>query len=168
MTNISYSKDGQMVTPKKWSDLVVFDTGDDKRLINNLVIHCTATPRSTSIDSIKRYWKVNKNWRMPGYHGIIKPDGELVELASFEDEANGVRGHNSDSLHIAWLGGIDNENKPIDNRTDEQKTMLYRFITGFLKKYPKAKVLGHRDFVGVKKSCPCFDVTFWMEQEGIK
>jgi hypothetical protein len=33
-------------------------------------------------------------------------------------------------------------------------------------KYPKAEVLGHRDFPSVKKECPSFDVKKWLVAVG--
>ena len=32
------------------------------------------------------------------------------------------------------------------------------------KKYPKAKILGHRDFPNTKKTCPNFDVELWLKK----
>ena len=44
-----------------------------------------------------------------------------------------------------------------DTRTPSQKAALL-FIIKYLKQsYPNAIVLGHRDFPGVHKDCPCFD-----------
>jgi hypothetical protein len=40
------------------------------RNIKYIAVHCTATPQTTSIDSIKNYWKTNLGWKMPGYHFI--------------------------------------------------------------------------------------------------
>ena len=88
------------------------------RNIKYIAVHCTATPQTTSIDSIMNFWKTNLGWKMPGYHFIIKPDGEVAKLLSVDKVSNGVRGFNSETINIAYIGGIDKNGKPIDNRTD--------------------------------------------------
>lgn len=79
--------------------------------------------------------------------------------------ANGVRGHNSHSIHLCYHGG---ENK-MDTRTEMQKMALRVLVEEYKEKYPNAEVLGHRDLSpdlngdGVierhewVKDCPCFD-----------
>ena len=75
----------------------------------------------------------------------------------------GVYKHNSECISIAYVGGIDKEGKPVDNRSDAQKHAMFDIIVRLTEKYPKAEVLGHRDFPGVKKACPCFDVKDWLK-----
>ena len=45
--------------------------------------------------------------------------------------------------------------KAKDTRTDEQKTALRLLLKYLVRKYPGAKIYGHRDFAN--KSCPSFD-----------
>ena len=127
------------------------------RKINYIVVHCTATQQSASIESIKNYWKNVLNWKSVGYHMIIDTNGYINQLASYESITNGVAGHNKDSIHIAYLGGIDEKGKPCDNRTLNQKAQLKAILSYLKSKYKDAIILGHRDFKGVKKSCLCFD-----------
>lgn len=127
------------------------------RKIKYIAVHCTATPQTTSIDSIKNYWKKNLGWKMPGYHFIIKPDGEAVNLLSIDKISNGVKGFNSETINISYIGGVDKEGNPIDNRTEAQKLTLLRLLKEFHAKFPKAIIQGHRDFPNVKKACPSFN-----------
>lgn len=136
------------------------------REINNIVIHCTATPQSTSIESIKNYWRNELGWRNPGYHYIIEPDGKVTLLHPIERVANGVRGHNQNSLHIAYIGGVDENNNPKDNRTRQQCLSLLALINEFHEIYPEARILGHRDFPNVPKDCPSFPVNTWLSLNG--
>lgn len=135
------------------------------RVIENLVLHCTATPQTTTVQSILNYWKAPKpkgnGWKDPGYHYLIKPDGEAVNLHPIEKPSNGVAGHNYNSIHISYIGGIDGKGKAVDNRTDAQKQTMIKLLLQFKKQFPKAKILGHRDFPGVSKSCPSFDTKDW-------
>lgn len=133
------------------------------RLIKYIAIHCTGTAQSTTIDSIKRYWKTVKGWESPGYHFIIKPDGEIVNLLPIEKISNGVIGYNSKCVNIAYIGGVDEKNKAIDNRTDAQKKSMISLIIKLKKQFPDSIIQGHRDFPDVKKDCPSFDVKSWIK-----
>ena len=127
------------------------------RDIKYIVVHCTATPQTTSVESIQKYWKTQLGWKMPGYHFMIKPDGEIVQLLEIEKISNGVKGFNSVSINISYIGGVDSENRPIDNRTLAQKRSLTDLLTKLKKEFPKAIIQGHRDFPNVKKACPSFN-----------
>lgn len=127
------------------------------RQINYIAVHCTATPQTTSIDSIRNYWKTNLKWKMPGYHFIVKPDGEIVQLLDINKVSNGVLGHNHEIINISYIGGVDKNNKAIDNRTEAQKKALLEKLTELKKQFPNAIIQGHRDFKGVKKDCPSFN-----------
>jgi N-acetylmuramoyl-L-alanine amidase len=67
-----------------------------------------------------------------------------------------VKGHNANSLHVSYIGGVDANGKPTDNRTPEQKATLRLVLKAWREKYPTAKIQGHRDFPGVAKACPSF------------
>ena len=127
------------------------------REIKFLAVHCTATPQTATVSSIQSYWRNVLKWKMPGYHFIIKPDGEVVQLLEIEKVSNGVKGFNSVSINISYIGGVDSQNKPIDNRTEAQKKALLDLLKKLKKQFPKAIIQGHRDFPNVKKACPSFD-----------
>lgn len=137
------------------------------RNINYLVLHCTATPQNTKVESILKYWKNNLGWKNPGYHFIILPDGTIVPLQPIEKHSNGVAGYNADSIHISYIGGVDSKGRAIDNRTDAQKQAQIELLQRFKKQFPNARIRGHRDFPGVTKSCPSFDVLEWLDCVGI-
>jgi N-acetylmuramoyl-L-alanine amidase len=105
-------------------------------------------------------------WKSPGYHYIIKDDGEAVQLLDESLVSNGVAGFNHNSIHISYIGGIDNKGYPVDNRSDFQKVTTMHMLYKLKAKYPTAEIKGHRDFPGVKKACPSFDVKEWLN--GIK
>ncbi len=94
---------------------------------------------------------------MPGYHFIILPNGDVVQLLPIEQVSNGVAGFNSVLINIAYLGGVDATNKPLDNRTPAQKVAILKLLSDLKKKFPTAIIQGHRDFPNVKKACPSFD-----------
>ena len=122
------------------------------RKIKYLVAHCTATPHSTTVESIKRYWKEVKKWKQVGYHFLIEADGNVVQLAPIEKITNGVGGFNSNAIHFCYIGGL-----KIDDRTDSQKASMLALMKQHKTMFPSAKIQGHRDFPGVKKACPRFE-----------
>lgn len=134
------------------------------RTIKFLVVHCTATSRNTSLDSIRNYWCNRLKWEKPGYHVIVKADGTAIELLSAEQVANGVKGFNSQSLHISYIGGVDAGGKTEDTRTTAQKVTLLQYLRKWRKLYPEAIIQGHRDFPGVSKACPSFNAKKEYEQ----
>lgn len=130
------------------------------RKIDTIVIHCSATPegRAVSVSSI-RQWHLDRGWRDIGYHFVIGLNGEIWPGRPISQRGAHVRGHNTGSIGICYVGGITNDGKktPKDTRTPDQKTALVSLIRGLQADYPIKKICGHRDFPGVAKACPCFD-----------
>lgn len=133
------------------------------RKIKFIVLHCTATQPEATVKAIQNYWRETLKWNNPGYHFIIERDGEVIQLQHIEKIANGVAGNNEHAIHISYIGGIDRKGKPIDNRTTPQKDSMFDKVVELTERYPDAKVVGHRDFPGVRKACPSFDVRTWIE-----
>jgi N-acetylmuramoyl-L-alanine amidase len=135
----------------------------NSRNVKFIVIHCTATQPDTSIESIKKYWKEVKGWKdVPGYHYIIKPNGEIIKLLDEDKNSYGVYAHNNECISISYIGGIDKQGKPKDTRTRKQENAMFYKVIELSNRYPEAKIVGHRDFAGVKKACPSFDVKKWL------
>lgn len=133
------------------------------RQINRIVLHATASSTKATAESLVDYFKRVRKWRNPGYHIIIERDGTKVQIHPFNKIANGAKGYNSDSIHVAYIGGIDKAGKPTDNRTDQQRQTMAEVVEDLLGLFPHAEVLGHRDLPGVRKACPCFNVKEWLE-----
>jgi N-acetylmuramoyl-L-alanine amidase len=130
-----------------------------KRAIKYIAIHCTATPQNTAVASIQRYWRDSLGWKSPGYHLLIEPNGTINRLMDFNGVANGVKGFNKETIHISYIGGVDKNGKPVDNRTAVQKEAILKCIKEVID-WSENKCLiiqGHRDFPNVNKACPSFD-----------
>lgn len=132
------------------------------RSIKYLVVHCTATPTSTTVKSIQNYWKYVLGWHNPGYHYIISYDGTITQLLDDSKVANGVKGYNTNSIHLSYIGGVGKDGKALDTRSLEQEISILKLLLHLKVKYPDAEILGHRDFPHVYKDCPSFDVKDWL------
>ena len=143
------------------------------RQIKYIFVHCTAGPQTQSIAVIQNYWKTHNKWKNPGYHYIIKADGEIVQLLDESKISNGVANYNSNSINVCYIGGVDKAGKPLDNRTDAQKASLIKILTELKSRYPDAKIMGHREIWGPdskkwKKWCPCFNASEEYKNIGVK
>jgi N-acetylmuramoyl-L-alanine amidase len=127
------------------------------RRIEFLAVHCTATQDTATVAAILNYWQNTLKWQNPGYHVLVKRDGSFTVMGDFELICNGVAGHNSTSIHISYIGGINKSGTPIDNMSDDQFKTINHFINLIKVKFPTIKIRGHRDFPKVAKACPCFD-----------
>lgn len=146
------------------------------RLIKNIVIHCSAG--YGNIDSMRRFWRDVLKWRSPGYHVVIDLEGNATQIQPYSLPSNGVKGYNSHSIHISYIGGVErnNVNKAVDSRTSFQKETIIKeiqraqnWIRAQNQDVSKVNILGHRDFSpdqngdGVIssweriKECPSFD-----------
>lgn len=122
------------------------------------MIHCTGTQPSATVEAIKRYWKDYLKWKSPGYHILIDQNGIPYYLSDFNSITNGVKGYNHESIHISYIGGIDENGKAKDTRTMQQKATILDCIREALEWVgEKVIIQGHRDFPNVAKECPCFD-----------
>lgn len=129
------------------------------RKIEKIVVHCTAgSQRATVRDLMAEFNR--KRWRNPGYHYVVTANGRTYQLLDDAGIANGAKGHNARSVHVAYTGGVDTTKEglpPVDNRTEAQKTALRAILILLRQRYPAAEILGHRDLPGVQKACPSFD-----------
>jgi N-acetylmuramoyl-L-alanine amidase len=137
------------------------------RNIEYIVLHCTACPQTATVKSIQSFWRNNLGWRNPGYHYLIEANGNTHNLLPISLVSNGVAGYNHNSIHISYIGGVDRQNKPLDNRTPQQIAEMIRLIKELKVLFPKAKIKGHRDFPKVAKACPSFDTAAWLKSVGI-
>ena len=140
------------------------------RKITRIFVHCTASYQETTTEKSLRDEFKAKGWSAPGYHYVVKTDGNIIIMLDESQVANGVKGYNANSIHVAWIGGIDKQHpKGIDNRTNAQKIALFDLLTKLKLKYPGAEIMGHRDISpdtnhnGIIdpweriKECPCFE-----------
>ena len=126
------------------------------RQITEIIIHCSATPigKDYTIEDIDK-WHKAKGWKGIGYHYVIYLDGSVHKGRPEEEIGAHCKGHNSNSIGICYIGGLDEFGEPEDTRTDKQKEALIVLLKALKAKYPDATIHGHREFAA--KACPCFD-----------
>jgi len=73
-----------------------------------------------------------------------------------------AKGYNKNSIGICYVGGLDKDFKPEDNRTDEQKVAMYQLIMELERRFNVDYIGGHCDLPKVTKACPSFDVKEWL------
>jgi N-acetylmuramoyl-L-alanine amidase len=138
--------------------------------ITHIVVHCSAEPhgRKTRAKDIDR-WHRQRGWLRIGYHFVIPTDGQVEPGRPIEQAGAHVSGHNRTTIGICLVGGLDPKtSRPSPAFAPVQFTALEGLVRDLLRDHPGAEVLGHRDFPGVAKDCPCFDVrSWWREQQSL-
>lgn len=141
------------------------------RNIDSIIVHCSATKAgldftATDIDR----WHRERGFNGIGYHYVIRLDGKLEKGRDVTLAGAHCKGWNERSVGICYIGGLDENGRPADTRTNVQKRVLYQIIMDLQREYNILQVLGHRDTSpdlngdGViepyeyVKACPCFDV----------
>lgn len=127
------------------------------RHINEIIVHCTATPagRSHTVADID-LWHRQRGFCMIGYHYLVLLDGTVQEGRPLAMAGAHCTGHNSHSIGVCYVGGLDAQMRPADTRTPAQRETLSKLIGELKRQFPQARVLGHCDLAA--KACPCFNV----------
>ena len=127
------------------------------RNINEIIVHCTATPegRDHSAAEVGR-WHSSLGWDGIGYHYLVRLDGTVEAGRPIARPGAHCYGHNLHSIGVCYVGGLAADGKtPKDTRTEAQKAALRALLKKLRGRYPGARIYGHRDFAA--KACPCFD-----------
>lgn len=131
--------------------------------IKYLTVHCAATPegRANTAEEV-RQWDVAK-FGQASYHWVIELDGKMVRQLLDTQRGAHVAKANTGNIGVCYVGGTDVKGKPKDTRTEAQKKSLRTLIRTYQDRYPGIVVRGHRDWPGVSKACPSFDVAAWIK-----
>ena len=127
--------------------------------VKYLVVHCADTPDDRKVTASDIHsWHLARGWDGIGYHWVIGRDGELWSGRPEYWQGAHVAGHNHHSVGVCLVGR--------ETYTQAQWNSLTSLIKLWLKKYPDAKLVGHRD-LDYGKTCPNFDVKDWARKEGL-
>lgn len=146
-------------------------------IVEYLTFHCSASKPAAAlkqtaadIDAMHKARGFNKI----GYHYFVRYDGTIEKGRPDIQVGAHVQGHNTGNLGVCYAGGLDENGKPKDTRSPQQKAALRNLAGVLMSKYPNlrlpGRMKGHRDWSpdldhdGViekhewLKDCPCFDV----------
>lgn len=129
------------------------------RKIDKIILHCSATREGLDIKTeVIKFWHKDRGWSDIGYHYVIELDG-TVHVGRSEDVIGAhCKGHNSFSIGICYVGGLDKNGKSKDTRTPCQKVAMFDLVGKLMEKYGLTidDVYCHYQFA--KKDCPCFNI----------
>ncbi|MBE8182531.1 MAG: SH3 domain-containing protein [Candidatus Portiera sp.] len=149
-------------------------------VIKRIVIHCSATKPdyNATAEDIKKWhtdpvFKGGRGWSRAGYHWVIEREPcRVVPLVAMNDDevlesweiSNGVRGYNKDSIHVCYVGGLNEKGRPADNITPEQTEELVALLQSLVQTRPNLQhIVGHTDLYPLK-ACPSFDVAKFLHK----
>ncbi len=127
------------------------------RLINKIIIHCSASSPSMNI-GVKEInaWHLKKGWQGVGYHYVIRRDGTIEKGRNLDLIGAHCKGENANSIGICYVGGVNENGKAEDNRTQDQKESLRKLISSLNLVFGPLDIFGHNEFSD--KACPSFNV----------
>lgn len=131
-----------------------------------LTIHCAATPEGRHVSAAQVTEWDKAKFGQTSYHWVVELDGTSVRTLRDDQKGAHVGGHNTGNIGICYIGGIDKKLNPKDTRTDAQKKTLLTLVRTYKERYPGIVIRGHRDWPGVSKACPSFDVAKWLAETG--
>lgn len=140
------------------------------RKITEAVVHCSATRESQdyTYEDLRR-GHLSRGFNDVGYHYYIRRDGEVISCRPIEKKGAHVKGYNKNTIGICYEGGLDDNGKPKDTRTESQKRELIFLLKGLKIIFNLETIKGHRDYskdlngngkidkYERMKACPCFD-----------
>lgn len=135
--------------------------------VKYLTFHCAATPegRPDSADAIAAWDK--QEYGQESYHIIVTLDGVAHRRLADTVKGAHVGKANTGNIGVCYVGGVDRAGKPKDTRTPAQKATMAAIAKDYAARYPGIVFRGHRDWPGVKKACPSFDVATWLREIGV-
>ncbi len=136
--------------------------------IKYLTIHCAATPegREVKAETVEQ-WDIAK-FGQKSYHWIVELDGNAHRSLADDRKGAHVGGNNTGNIGICYVGGCDKAMNAKDTRTEAQTKSLLTLVRTYMERYPGIIIRGHRDWPGVSKACPSFDVKTWLKSEGVR
>ena len=127
-----------------------------KRIITEIIIHCTATEyyRPVTYADLLNWHVRERRFHDVGYHYVIHQNGEIMPCRPIQFAGAHCKGHNKNSIGICYVGGL-KDGFPTDTRSICQKETLHKLIKDLCNSFPITKITGHNEYSN--KSCPCFD-----------
>lgn len=121
-----------------------------------LVVHCSAS-RCNRPFTVERLIETGRqSYGQASYHYYVRRNGNVVPILPESVQGVHAVGYNHCSIAVCYEGGLDENGKAADTRTELQKASLYELLKQLRRDYPQARIIGHRELPNVRKDCPCF------------
>ena len=125
--------------------------------IKKIVLHCSDSPDSLDIGVREiRSWHTQlppkgNGWSDIGYHFVIRRDGRIERGRPETVKGAHVKGHNSDSIGVCWVGR--------KTASDAQLMAIKKLLRGLMDKYELREydIYGHKE-LDSGKTCPNLDM----------
>ena len=146
-----------------------------------LIIHCTATREGQNIGAEQvKSWHTSppptgRGWSKVGYSDLILLDGNRHKFIHHNGDkfiqsneiTNGVKGMNSVSRHVCYVGGMSVDGKKAKNTLNNaQSQTLEGIIREVIAYKPDILIAGHNQFDN--KACPSFWIPTYLKMIGIE
>lgn len=132
------------------------------RPIKYIVVHCTETQPTETLKSLRAKWSEQNKGATPPYHFLVLADGEIVKLNWAGFVASNDFPNNKESVHIAYVGGLNSNGKAADTATQRQKEALFYKLVQLSDDFKDAQIVGCNDFPEAQTENPCFNVREWI------
>lgn len=99
---------------------------------------------------------MDRGWNDIGYHYCIYADGTIENGRDIDKTGSHTYGHNTDSIGICYIGGLNKEMDYKDTMTAQQEVAFIQLVWSLRMVFGKLTVHGHNEFS--KKLCPSFKV----------
>ncbi len=131
-----------------------------------------------SIEDLPTEWQNlrGNGWDDIAYHYVVPRNGLVQAGRPVSIPGAHTYGHNTDSIGIVYIGGLDMNNKPSAIVTTKQKWALITCIRMSKLRWPDAVITSHRELSPDKdgdgvikkhewlKDCPSFDINAFLKR----
>jgi len=155
--HIKFSSVGRDLT----AEINAGSTYKTNRKITSIAVHCSFSPQGRGDDA-----HTIDNWHFErwgsgiGYHYVVLEDGTIQKGRWVDYPGAHVKGHNSHSIGIVRIGGMDKDGKEVHDATEAQYEAIGKLTKLLADMYEleSSDILGHNEYKNVNKSCPLMDM----------
>ena len=123
---------------------LIMNNHEKYRFYHSIIVRLRKAGQDFTATDIDR-WHRERGFNGIGYHYVIRLDGKLEKGRDVALSGAHCKGWNEQSIAICYIGGLDENGRPADTRTNAQKRVLYQIIIDLQWEYNILQVLGHRD-----------------------
>lgn len=128
--------------------------------VRRLVVHHSASdPKTTSVETIRKWHVEGNGWSGIGYHFVITAEGHIHATRPMTVQGAHAKLANAHSWGVCVVG---DNTKAGREWNEDQKAGLLDLIEAVETLVPSIEVLGHRD-TGQATECPGLDIRAWLQ-----